>query len=232
LTGERKMKKILVVFLLFVSGNLFAQKQEIGRITWQFQDYNEDFFEEDDRFPEETYNFNGRKYKSIQVWVDCTIPAEYLTIPTSELFLRAGEETLAKHPDAKWYDNNLFTSYYRNVFLVERTKSYRNGTRFVVYAPYCTSKGETREDLLDSFMFFEDDTSLSWYIREKYQIYHKDSRLYQLNVPRQVWAFNGLIQEGHKDNKFTVEKAWSYDDEEASWVYKGVFTATYIFYKE
>jgi hypothetical protein len=39
------MKNLLVVFLLFVSCNLFAQKQEIGRINIELRDYDRSEYE-------------------------------------------------------------------------------------------------------------------------------------------------------------------------------------------
>jgi hypothetical protein len=46
-TGNAKrrkhMKKIFAVFLFFAGFNLFAQKQEIGRLTWEFRDYDRDW---------------------------------------------------------------------------------------------------------------------------------------------------------------------------------------------
>jgi hypothetical protein len=69
---RQKVKKMFVVFLFFVSFNLFAQKQEIGRLTWEFRDYDRDWRWE---VPEK---YRKDKWKEVEVHFTSTIPNELL----------------------------------------------------------------------------------------------------------------------------------------------------------
>ncbi|GHU76728.1 hypothetical protein FACS189461_4660 [Spirochaetia bacterium] len=68
------MRKIVAVFLLFVSFNLFAQKQNIGTITWEFRD-NENISKN-----ASSYSWNSTPGE-LEIHVSTTVPRKYFNDP-------------------------------------------------------------------------------------------------------------------------------------------------------
>ncbi|GHT70969.1 hypothetical protein FACS1894110_23290 [Spirochaetia bacterium] len=98
------MKKLLTVFLLFVSFSLFAEKQEIGRLTWDLRDYDN-----------ESHYYKGDKYQDFHILFTSTIPEKYLvgeyysgnkTQSPIETFCNSWKTVITKTNNsvhAKWY---------------------------------------------------------------------------------------------------------------------------------
>jgi hypothetical protein len=207
------MKRILVVFLLFVSLNVFAQKQEIGRIIFDMRNYENDFR---GKIPDRLSMYH---YKELAIHITKTVPDEYLWDP--------------RHND------NTFEAY-RDIALSNDPIDIIDPNHFILYWPYKETSRYGAWTPVNVLMDFAHDPELSPNIRERFRDdSQKPSKDYNLDNTVQAIV---VIMNHFNEGTFTWDDGWDFDHEEYYYTdairvdENGVkhksFRVTYIIYKE